>query len=226
MLLTIVLALAALGALWFFGKDLSQAFNLNLAFAATPSATSTRAPITVIITATRKPVTLTAVPPTGTRTLSATPRPTLSPTLTLTLTRTATRVPGAPRVTETFTPVPTPVPVTPPNLVSPIDGDRIQGSNKRILLTFQPAEPIHGQEWYRVQVDYLDRLGQSSSWCAFTKESVLEFPRDFFDDSSPNVRSFLWRVNVVRATQVTPTTCDAPYDLLSAPSQVWTFYWY
>ncbi len=197
-----------------------------IAIVATPTLHATRPPITVIITATPRPATKSPVPPTSTMVSSATPRPTDAPPVTPTVTPTLTQISGPPRATATFTTVPTPIPVPPPKLVSPTDGERIQGRNKRIVLTFQPAQPIGAPDWYRAQVDYLDRAGQSVSWCAFTKASELEFPREFFDDSSPNVRSFLWRVNVVRANQVSPTTCDAPYQLLSVPSQVWTFYWY
>jgi hypothetical protein len=123
-------------------------------------------------------------------------------------------------------PIPTAIPVSPPQLVAPVDGERISGSNKHVELTYQPAQPLAPQQFYRIQVDFLDRAGNPVSWCGFTRDAVLEFPREFFDDSSPNVRSFLWRVNVVHSNQISPTTCDAPYDTLSAPSDPWTFYWY
>jgi hypothetical protein len=137
-----------------------------------------------------------------------------------------TRLPRTPQGTVIATPVPTAVPVSAPQLVSPGDGERILGGNKHVFLKFQPAAPIGAQQWYRVQVDYLDRTGQPVSWCEFTKESALEFPQDYFDNSSPSVRSFLWRVGVVRSNQVLPQTCEAQYETLSAPGQVWTFYWY
>jgi len=198
----------------------------GVALGASPTPRATLAPITVIITATPRPPTRTPIPPTTTIANSPPPPPTASPTFSSTPTRTVTQNSRAARATETFTPTPTPIPVPPPKLIAPTDGERIQGANKHVILTFQPAKPIGAQEWYRLQVDYLDRTGQPVSWCAFTKESALEFPRDLFDDSSPNVRSFLWRVNVVQTHQVNPSTCDAPYDVLSAPSEVWTFYWY
>lgn len=220
------LAILALGGVWFFGKDLGKAFSAALVLNPTATTTATRAPITVIIIATRPPATATRVPPAATRANTATPRPTDSPTATSTPTRLPAQVNNQPRVTETFTPIPTPIPVPPPKLVAPADGERIQGANKQIVLTFQPAQPLGAQEWYRVQVDYLDRASRPVSWCAFTRDNAFKFPREIFDESSPNVRSFLWRVNVVRASQVNPTTCDAPYDILSAPSEAWTFFWY
>jgi hypothetical protein len=110
-------------------------------------------------------------------------------------------------------------------LVSPTDGERI-GPRKRVELRFQPAEPLQANEWYRAQVDYLDRAGIPINWCAFTKETVFLFPPEVFDDSSPLIRSFLWRVQVVQALAAEPSTCDADYEVLSVPSEVWTFYWY
>jgi hypothetical protein len=197
----------------------------SAALGASPTPRATLVPITVIITATPRPPTRTSIPPT-TALPNSPPPPTAAPTFSSTPTRIATQNNSVPRATETFTAIPTPIPVPPPKLIAPTDGERIQGANKHVILTFQPAKPIGAQEWYRLQVDYLDRTGQPVSWCAFTKDSALEFPRDLFDDSSPNVRSFLWRVNVVETNQVNPSTCDAPYNVLSAPSEVWTFYWY
>lgn len=224
--LLFVLVIAALVGLWFLGDELGNAFRGAVALNATATVTSTRPPVTVIIVATRPPASATRVPPTATRAITATPRPTLSPAPTLTSQPPSTQANNLPRVTETFTAIPTPILVPPPKLIAPTDGERIQGANKVIALTFQPVQPLGAQEWYRLQVDYLDRGGNPVSWCAFTKNSALEFPREVYDDSSPNVRSFLWRVNVVRANQFNPATCDAPYDVLSAPSEVWTFYWY
>ncbi len=231
-----VLALAALLALvilWFtlganfFGSAFHE-FDPSrlLALGATPTTQPTLPPITKIITATPRPATKTPVAPTPALVLSPTPPPTETSRFTATPAPTLTPLNGPPPPTATFTPVPTAIPVPPPQLVAPTDNDRIQGANKRIALTFQPAQPIGAQEWYRVQVDYLDRIGQPVSWCAFTKASALDFPRELFDEASPNVRSFLWRVNVVRAEQFSPATCDAPYQVLSAPSEAWTFYWY
>jgi hypothetical protein len=128
--------------------------------------------------------------------------------------------------TELPTLIPSPIPVDAPKLVSPTDGERISGANKEVLLRYQPAQELGRQDWYRVQVDFLDRNGNPVSWCGFSRESAQVFPSAYFDESSPNVRSFLWRVNVVRSNQFDPATCDAPYDILSAPSEVWTYYWY
>lgn len=227
LLLILALALAAffltIGAN-FVGSALNGFKPFTASVFVNPTPTFTRAPITVIIVATRKPATATRVVPTAVRTDTPTPSPTIS--LTPTVTITGTRPPTVPPPTETPSPFPTIVPVPAPKLVSPGDGARITGGNKHLILQYQPAEPISAPDWYRVQVDFLDRAGNPVSWCGFTKESAQEFPRDFFDDSSPSVRSFLWRVNVVRSNQIVPATCDAPYDVLSAPSEVWTFYWY
>lgn len=230
----VALALGALLALALFLTTLGADFMLSAwdnfkPFAAvipvTPTRAPTRPPITVIITATPRPATKSSAASTSTRVTTNTPRPT-EPPFTATPTRTLTPLRGTAAATETFTPIPSPIPVSSPKLVSPTDGERVRGANKHILLSFQPAQPIGAQEFYRLQVDYLDRAGRPVSWCAFTQQSALEFPRELFDDSSPNVRSFLWRVNVARAQQINPRTCDAPYQVLSAPSEVWTFYWY
>lgn len=227
-LLAVVILAAAVTA-FFLAPNLRGAVTRFLAGAQptlataqpTPSATATS--ITVVLVATRPPSTATHPAPTLTR---VRPTTTQTPTNTATFAITPTRPARTPGQTDTPTPVPTRVPVQPPQLVSPTDGERILGANKRVELRFQPAQKTGAQEWYRVQVDFLDRAGQPVSWCAFTKLDTFEFPREFFDDSSPTVRSFLWRVNIVRSNQVEPSTCDAPYEVLSAPSQVWTFYWY
>lgn len=226
-LLVSVLALAAVAALFWFADDLRKFVPATVALNPTPTQTITRAPVSVVLVATRPPLTATRVPPTATRAITNTPRATATATFTLIATSPAANpASNAARVTETPSPIPTRVPVASPVLISPTDGERIIGPNKRVLLQFQPAQPLGAQEWYRVQVDFLDRAGNPVSWCGFTRESAQEFPRDFFDDSSPNVRSFLWRVNVVQSGQFNPATCDAPYDTVSAPSDVRTFYWY
>lgn len=224
-----VLALLGLGAAFFILNGGGDLVPSGIALAPSPTAQTTRPPITVVLVATPLPATRTALPPTATQTLT----PTAPPPTTVVPTKppTATRDPESsaspvPEPTESASPIPTPVQVEAPKLVSPLDGDRISGSNKRVILAFQPAQTTRLQDWYRVQVDFLDRAGNPVSWCGFTKESAMEFPREFFDDSSPNVRSFLWRVNVVSSTQLVPVTCDAPYEILSAPSNVWTFLWY
>jgi hypothetical protein len=221
------IALILVAAAYWFRNDLSILVPTGLALNSTATPSVTRTPITVILVATRPLGTPTRVPPTRTPANTAAPRPTNTPTWTLTATRTVSN-PGtrAPQATETPSPVPTVIPVTAPNPVSPADGERIIGANKRVDLQFQPAQPLGALEWFRLQVDFLDRAGNPVSWCEFTKNSSQEFPRDFFDDSSPTLRSFLWRVNVVRSNQITPTTCDAPYDVLSPSSDPWTFYWY
>jgi hypothetical protein len=171
--------------------------------------------------------TVTALPPTPTRADTPTPtetaEPTITPTPSLTPENISTQV-AQPTALPTL--IPSPIPVQAPQLVAPADGERIAGANKTVLLQYQPAQVLGAQDWYRVQVDFLDRAGNPVSWCGFSKESQQEFPSAYFDESSPNVRSFLWRVNVVRSNQAVPTTCDAPYDLLSAPSEVRTYYWY
>lgn len=228
--LVAVLALLGLGAVYFFLNDVRGLMPTGIALAPSPTAATPRPPITVVLVATALPATRTALPPTAAPTLTPTAPPpptTVVPTKPPTATRDpASSATAAPEPTETASPIPTPVQVQAPALVSPSDGDRVNGPNKSVILTFQPAQAISLQEWYRVQVDFLDRAGNPVSWCGFTKESALEFPREFFDDSSPNVRSFLWRVNVVSSTQLVPVTCDAPYEILSAPSDVWTFLWY
>lgn len=238
LIILVILALALGGAALLFSNDLKSTVPIGLALnlSATPTRADTRPPVTVILVATPLPGTPTNLPSTETRVVpTSTPSPTLAATLTAaltaTLTRTATRRPAnistqVALPTEPPTPIPTIAALTPPTLLGPADNEQIIGGNKRVTLRFQPAQPLGAQEWHRIQVDYLDRSGNPVSWCAFTKQSEQEFPREFFDDSSPSVRSFLWRVNIVRSNQISPSTCDAPYDPLSAPSDVWTFYWY
>lgn len=224
-----VLALVLGGAAFYFSNDLKALLPSGIALSATttPPASVSRTPVAVVIVATNPPPSATRLPPTATRALTPTPRPTESPTVPTTPTRVPTNAPNTtPQPSETPSPIPTAIPVNPPQLVSPGDTERISGSNKVIVLTFQPAQPLANQEWFRVQVDFLDRAGNPVSWCSFTRNSSLEFPREFFDDSSPNVRSFLWRVGVIHSNQFNPSTCDAPYEILSAPTDPRTFYWY
>ncbi len=226
----VLLAVAGIAAIVLGQEGISTALGsiqpIQVALGATTATpTFTKAPLTIVIVATQPASTPTLLPPTNT---PLPPTETPSPTEIPSATTTVTVTPHTPVGTETAppTPIPTPVPVSPPKLQAPVDGEQVRGANQHITLRFTPAAPIGQLEWFRVQVDFLDRAGQPVSWCAFTKESFLEFPREFFDDSSPNVRSFLWRVNVVRTNQFDPKTCDAPFELLSAPSDVWTFYWY
>src|SRR5262249_15382610 len=155
----------------------------GIALAPSPTSATPRPPVTVVLVATPLPATRTALPPTAT--VTATPTEPPAPTTVVpTNPPTATRDPESsatdtPEPTGTASPIPTPVQVQAPMLVSPLDGDRINGPNKSVILTFQPAQTIGFEEWYRVQVDFLDRAGNPVSWCGFTKESALEFPSDF-----------------------------------------------
>jgi len=217
-----IAAVLLIAAAFWYADDLRALVPTGLALNPTVTPTATRAPVAVVLVATPPPPTATRVPPTPTRAKTATASPSLAATNTLT----STRVTRVPQQTETPSPIPTVIPVAAPKLVSPTDGERVIGANKRIELQFQPAQPLGAQEWYRVEVNYLDREGDAVGWCDFKDKSPFEFPRNYFDESSPNVRSFLWRVNVVASNQIAPKTCDAPYDILSAASEVWTFYWY
>lgn len=228
LILLAALFVALIAAGYWFRTDLGKLVPTGLTLIPTATRAFTRTPITIVLIATRPPATQTRVaapPPTLPNT--AVPPPTDPPTMTVTASPTAsdseTRLPPP---TGTPSPVPTIIPVTAPKSVSPANGERIVGANKRVELQFQPAQPLGAFEWFRVQVDFLDRGGNAVSWCEFTKNSSQEFPHDFFDDSSPTVRSFLWHVSVVRSNQVKPATCDAPYDVLSPSSDPWTFYWY
>lgn len=227
LVLLFVVALTVVAAAFWFRNDLNKIVPAQLALNVTPTRVLTRTPVTIFLVATSVPATPTHLPPPSALPNTAAPSPTAAPTATFPPTRTVsnqgTRVPPA---TGTPSPIPTVIPVPAPKLVSPTDGERIIGANKRVDLQFQPAKPLGALDWFRVQVDFLDRAGNAVSWCGFTKNSSQEFPHDFFDDSSPTLRSFLWRVNVVRSNQITPSTCDAPYDILGPSSEPWTFYWY
>lgn len=224
LLFVLFLLLVLGGVISFFSGDLQSLAPVQLALFPTPTRSPSRPPITVILVATARPsLPPTRVPATSKPANTVTPtRPTLTPTASFT----PTRIPRAPGTTDTPSPIPTRAPVPAPKLLSPGDGERVSGSNKHVLLRFQSVRPLNAQEWFRIQVDYLDRAGNPSGWCEFSKVGDQEFPREIFDDSSPNVRSFLWRVSVVHSTQVSPQTCDAPYETLSSSSEVWTFYWY
>jgi hypothetical protein len=220
----VVLALILGGAAFYLAPDLSQLLPASIALNPTPTRTNTRPPVTVVLVATRPPATATPVPPTPTHT--ATRVPTRVPTATAAPSETRTPAPAEPVPTETASPVPTIIVVPPPQLVAPANGDAVHGANKSVQLDFQPAQPLRAQEWYLVEVNFIAREGYAARWCEFTRLDLLEFPKAYYEDSSASVRSFSWRVSVVRSSQISPSTCDAPYELLSDPSDLWTFYWY
>jgi hypothetical protein len=194
--------------------------------ATVPTTSTPRTVVTVIVLANEPPPTVTSTPaqPTFTPTLQS------SPASKATLTPTATIRALSPRARNTFTPQapPTRVATTAPRLtlVAPADGEKIIGSRKVVELSFQPLDTLGANEWYRVQVDFLNRNGEPESWCGWTQETSLRFPPEYFDDSSPVARSFKWHVNVARTDVSQPMNCEAAATMISAPSGTWTFYWY
>lgn len=216
-----LIALLVCGILNFgsFGGSVNGLSEINTTLTPSP----TFAPVTVVIVATNRPITATRVPPTLTKTASPTPVP---PSLTSTPTLTPTRVVRTPRATDTPTMTSTPAPIAAPALVSPTNQEHVGTINRNVDLSFHPNSVLGPQDWYRVQVDFLDRSDNPVSWCGWTKQSSIGFPRGYFDDSSPNVRSFLWHISIVHTSDPTPATCEAPFTKLSAQSDVWTFFWY
>lgn len=81
-------------------------------------------------------------------------------------------------------------------------------------------------EFFRLQVDYIDRNGANASWCAFTRSGGIRFPKQEFDNVSPFARKLIWRVGIVKANATSTSGCEEPFEQLSAQSEVWTFYWY
>lgn len=201
------------------------------AFSATATATETRAPMTVIVVATREPATATTTAATATtqatrslptRTDSPTEPPTDPPTVTITATITRTRVP---RLTSTATRTVTPIPITAPILQSPPNEEKFS-PNEQIVFGFSSAYKLRSDEWFRLEVNYIDRSKATANWCGFTKDLSLPFPKAMFEEASPDVRQFLWHIDIVRARATATSDCNFPFEPLGARSEVWSFYWF
>lgn len=210
--------------------------NAALALLPHPSPTATATSVAaraglIVITETPGP---TAVPtflptqepsPTIDRTVAETPTliPTATPTRAPTKapTRSATRLPAAPAATASPTSVSIPVPL----LVSPRDGEAMGGPRRGILLVFRTANELKDDQWFRVQVDFADRMGKPFTWCGWSRNGSIVFPGDYYDDSSPLNRTFRWHVNSVIADVAPPGSCAVPITASSPPSAVWSFIW-
>lgn len=225
-----ILSLLVLGGLAILAVNtLGTPAPQSAALSATATATETRAPMTVIVVATRAPATGTAVSsktevtrPLPTETNSPTAPRSNTPALTVTPTSTRTRTP---RVTSTRTRTATPIPITAPTLKSPPDEAKF-GRSDQIVFDFSTPYTLRSDEWFRVQVDYLNETGSSASWCGFDKNPGVRLPKAVFSESSPYVRRFTWHVDIVRARATNTSDCGFPFEPLGAQSEIWAFNWY
>ncbi len=198
----------------------------------TPTPTTERA-VLIYVTATAAPTATTgetatvapAIPPATLGLLkspSAPSVPTNTPTAAATRV-TATAPPTPLPVTSTLAPTVAAVP--PPVLISPTDGEKIIGAKRIIDLAFRSSVPLAANQWYRVQVDFVDRAGALFTWCGWTQQGSIQFP-NYYDEALPTDRAFHWQVRTVQTTNPNPSTCAAAATFVSSPSTPWTFYWY
>ncbi len=203
----------------------SSAWVVALAPGSTPTPTATAVPtraITLLVVATTAP--------------SATPTPTLRPAAkptataplpTDTPTPTATRRVVIPPPVRTVAPAPTgSTSLAPPMLLAPVNGAKLNGSKRNIVLLFQSGVALQPDEWFRIEVVFKDREDRFANWCGWTKDSSIQFPWGYYEDSWQQDRSFHWHVSITQSLTDMPSTCAASVTEISPPSPDWTFYWY
>jgi hypothetical protein len=187
----------------------------------TPTSTATAKPtrvITLLVTATPAP---SAMPkPTGRPTDK--PAPTLNPTDTPTPTATKRVVKPLPALTAT----PAPTSLQSPILLAPANAAKLYGPKKNILLYFKSDVTLHADEWFRIEVIFKDREFKFANWCGWSKDSFIQFPWTYYEDSWQGDRAFHWHVSIAQSQTDSPSTCAASATDVSPPSAEWTFYWY
>ncbi len=223
------LGLVLLAVLIYFGVN-AIPWVRTLAVGSAPTPTRTRAPtrtpalIVITATATDTPVLLamgTDTPlPSATDTLA--PVTPSTPTRTVTPTRRPTVRPQVLRPSPSATTVLIAAPV----LESPVDGQSLYGPRKRITFNFHGMAPLREHDWFRIEVDFMDRTNQFANWCGWSQSNSIDLPNAYYDDSYQMNRTFRWHVNIAETATDSPSTCAAPTIHLSAPSPEWTFYWY
>lgn len=110
-------------------------------------------------------------------------------------------------------------------LVAPVNEQRF-GRTDQIVFQFSSPYKLKTDEWFRVQVDYLDTSGATSSWCGYDKAPSIPFPKAYFTESSPDVRRFTWQIAIVRALATKTSDCNFSFEPLGPPSEIGAFYWY
>lgn len=108
-----------------------------------------------------------------------------------------------------------------PQLVGPPLGERFVGSASKIILSWQPAQPLAADEYFQVRVDY--NYGEGNPQRAFsTRASSFELPASLY--ANPNCGVFNWQVTVMRQTGTDES--GAPEgEAVSYPSLYWYVIW-
>ena len=185
--------------------------------AAAPTATPTEVilPPTPTATATLRPPTSTP-----TRRASATP------VITATATVSATVTPGL-TTTPTASPTETPgLKYAAPKLIEPQDQSDwapdhplIFSYGTRIELKWEAVGTLAADEWYAVELAYVDRNGQPAVGGGWSKETTWRVPDDLYERMGGD-RSVEWTVTVVAGT-----SGSGEGRAISPPSETWMFRW-
>ena len=193
--------------------------------ASAPTSTPTEVILPPTPTATNTPR-----PPTATPTLTATATFTPVITATVTVTGTATvtgTVSPGPAQTPTATPTETPSSgYAAPTLIEPEDQSDwlpdqplVFSYGARIELKWGPVGTLAEDEWYAVDLTYINRDGASAITGGWTKETMWLVPSDLYELLGGD-RDVNWTVTVVSGTP--GSGAGTP---VSPPSETWMFRW-
>jgi len=128
-------------------------------------------------------------------------------------------------------PTPTPVPEAnaattlpsygPVTLLQPLNGDRIVGNDRTVLLQWLSAGILRNEETYRVTIEQVD--GSIRYGPVYIKATGLHLPIELFPAPDDPQRAFRWTVTIMR--QVGVGSDGTPlYDVISPPVSR-TFHW-
>ena len=193
--------------------------------AADPTATPTEVivPPTPTATATRRPPTAT---PTSKATFTPVITATATTTVSATVTVTATVTPGL-TATPTASPTETPgLKYAAPKLIEPEDQSGwapdhplVFSSGTPIELKWEAVGALGAEEWYAVELAYVDTNSQPAVGGGWTKETTWLVPDDLHERMGGD-RTVEWSVTVVVGT---PGTGEG--RAISPPSETWMFRW-
>jgi len=117
---------------------------------------------------------------------------------------------------------PTPLPSYGPILLlQPLDGSRIVGTGKTILLQWLSVGILREDETYRVTVDQLS--GEIRWGPVYIKATSIHLPNDLFPAPSDPNREFRWTVTIMR--QVGVGSDDTPLYEVISPAALRVFQW-
>ena len=131
-----------------------------------------------------------------------------------------------PSPTPTTTPdpnaTPTPRPPYPaPSLLSPIDGELVDGTARLLVLQWASVGVLAENEWYEVKLELAG--GGDFSASHVTRTTAWRVPTPLLASAGAGERVFRWQVHVVKERQVGEE--DGAYAWAGSPSAVRAFTW-